>query len=927
MPGVTAILVDRNGDDAAERALSRSTRRPDAVVTVAAGSSLERLVGSLPRTGGDEWLWLLPASAVPEPDALSRLLAAVERSPSVVIAGPKLVDPGDRALLRSFGESITRHGTTMPLADDELDQSQHDTQDDVLGVVLPGMLVRRSLWELLDGPDRGLPSYDAGLDLAIRARLSGGRVVRVPTARVAVADGAQDFLRRRPLAPAARDRARRVAHLHRRLAYAPEGAVPFHWLALVPLAIIRSIGLLLAKRPGAIPGEIAAAVAAAFDGSVPGARGVIRRTRKVDWAALAPLRIPPDVVRERRATARDRAYAASGTPDIVRAAFLPGGVAVTLAAAVLGVVLSLRLFGANALAGGALLPLGSDVAALWSRLGWGARDGLGLAGPPDPAHFVQALLGSLTAWNPSLALVLLWICAPALAALAAWWCATRFSTRAWPPVLAAALWVLAPTFLAALAEGRPHAVLVHVLLPWLMLALLEAPRSWSAAGAASLLLAAVGASSPILVPVLIAVVVVWAVVHPRRLGRLLSIPLPLLSLAAPLIAVQVARGTPLGLLADPGPAVPFAEPTGWQLLLGAPSAGADGWTQVLGLLGLPPELATPATVALFAPLAALVLLSLFLPGARRALPAAIVAFGGLLTAVLAAHLAPASSGAVSVAIWPGAGLSLYWAGMLAAVVAALETLRRVAVVVGVAVLASAAIAVAPGLVVLASGAGAVVPGDGRTLPAIVAAEAAGDPGLGTLVLRPQADGSLGASVERGAGATLGTASTLATTRPGGDEEQDRLAELAGNLASRGGYDPVPVLDEFGIEFVVLTPALADDGRAAAVVRDRAAEALDAQPALDAIGDTGRGSLWRYPDHEVVPPPAPTAAAGVPALVAQAVIIGFAVLLALPTGRRRRRAGAPAIDDGLGGDGFEDEGFEPGEFASSDGASRQEEGRG
>ena len=926
MPGVTAILVARDGGDTAERALENQTRRPDSVVVVAAGTSLQRIVSGLP-VAGDEWLWMLPAEAVPEPDALARLLAAVEVAPSVVIAGPKLVDPEDRAMLRSFGESVTRYGTTMPLADDELDQSQHDSDDDVLAVVLPGMLIRRSSWQVLGGVDPGLPTYDAGLDLSIRARLAGARVVRVAGARVAVATGAQDFARRRALSPGAAERARRVAHLHRRLAYAPGSAVPFLWLALLPLALVRSIGLLLGKRPGAIPGEIAATVAAIFDGSVPAARANIRRTRRAGWAALVPLRVQPDVVRERRASARDRAHAASGTPDLVRASFFPGGLAVTAVAAVLGIALGIRLLGANALTGRGLLPLADDVGTLWANLGWSAgqgsgaggwgRDALGLAGPADPFSAVLALLGSLTPWNPSFALVLLWIVAPPLAALAAWWCATRLSTRAWPPVLAAALWALAPTFLAALIDGRPAAVLVHVLLPWLVLAVLDAPRSWSAAGASGLLFAAVAACSPVLVPALLAGVVIWSLAHPRAILRLLAIPLPALALFAPLVAAQVARGTPFGLLADPGVQVPYAAPSGWQLLLGSPSAATDGWQRLVELLGLPAALGTPASIALLAPLAAIVILALFLPGSRRTLPAAAVALAGLLTAVAAAHLAPATSGADAVAIWPGAGLSLYWAGLIGVVVVAMAALGRVAIAAGLALVISAAAAVAPSLVTLAGGTGAVVPGDGRTLPAIVAAEAIGDPGLGTLVLTPQTDGSLAATVVRGGGARLDTSSTFAATRQELSTEQRDVAELAGNLASRGGYDPEPVLSSLAIEFVVLTPAMLTAEGAASAVRERAAEALDAQPALDAVGDTERGSLWRFPGHEPTVLPAASSAFGTPIIVAQGLIIGFTVLLALPTGLRRRRrdAGAddpdvePDLGDGLEGDGFEADGFD------------------
>ncbi len=907
---MTAILVARDGGDTAERALAAQTRRPDDVVVVSAGTPLARVVAGLPSAGGDDWLWLLPADAEPESDALARLLAAVEVAPSVVIAGPKLVDPDDRGRLRSFGESISQRGVTIPLADDELDQSQHDSDDDVLGVVLPGMLVRRTMWDLLGGPDRGLPSVDAGLDLSIRARLAGGRVVRVAGARVAVAPGAQDFLRRRPSSPAARSRAARAAQLHRRMAYAPEAAVPLHWLSLLPLALVRSIGLLLGKRPGDIPGEIAATLAAIFDGSVPGARAAIRRTRRVGWAAIAPLRVPPEVVRERRVSARDREYARSGVSDLVRARFLPGGLTVVALAAALGAALSVRLLGAGALSGGALLPLSGDLGSLWASLGWGPRDGAGLDGPADPFHAVLAVLGSLTPWNPSLALVILWVGAPALAALAAWWCATRLSSRAWPPVLAAALWVLAPPFLAALIEGRPSAVILHVLLPWLFLALLEAPRSWSAAGAAALLFAAVSASAPVIVPVLLAAIVLWALAHPRALLRVLAVPLPALVLAAPLIAAQVARGTPLGLLADPGAVVPSATPTGWQVLLGSPTAGGGGWPQLVEALGLPASLSAPISIALLGPLAAVVLLAMFLPGARRAVPAGILALGGLLTAVAAAHLAPATSGASAVTIWPGTGLSLYWAGLLAAVTIAMAALRRAAVIVGTAVLLSAAVAVAPSLVILATGAGSVVAGDGRTLPAIVGAEALRDPGIGTLVLRPQDDGSLAVAIERGSGAMLDDTSTFAATRSVPSEAQLELAELAGNLASRGGYDPTPLLDRFGIEFVVLAPAPASG------VRERAAEALDAQSALEAVGDTGRGSLWRYPDHEPTTPTTGPSPLGTLAIVGQVVVVAFALLLALPTGRRRRRLAGPATDvedagfdpDGYESDGFDDSGF-------------------
>jgi GT2 family glycosyltransferase len=925
-PRVTAILVVRNREKWLDRtlsALATQTRPADDFVLVDAGStdgtaarltaasptrfveapalSLGAAIGHgvkslAPAESTDEWLWLLTADTAPEPQALARLLAAVEVAPSVAIAGPKLVDADDRGILRSYGESITRFGATVPLVDGELDQAQYDVETDVLGVTSSAMLVRRVTWSALGGFDPGLPTADAGLDFAIRARLAGSRVIRVPDARVSRGERVEDFGRRRPLSERGRARVARAAQLHRRLTYAPGGALVFDWLMLVPLAVLRSIGHLLGKRPGLIGGELAAAFAAAFDGTVPAARSRLRRSRTVGWPALAPLRVTTDELRERRAASRERGGGDRDTePDLVRASFLSGGGAwIVLVAALLGLGLWWRLVGESVISGGALLPIGADVGTLWSRLEFGPRDGaVGLFGPADPFLAVVAVLGSLTAWSPSLSLVLLWIIALPLGALGAWWAATRLSERRWPPIVAAVLWMLAPALLAALGEGRPAAVLVHVLLPFLVLAGIESARSWSAAATAALLFAAVVACAPVLTPALLVMVVAWAATHPRGIPRIVGIVIPAAALFAPLAITQLLRGSPLGLLADPGPAVPVGKPSGWQLLIGHPAATSDGWQQLAASLGLPGQLGVLAPVVLLAPLAVVALLALFLPGTRRAVPSLVVALLGLATAIASAHLVVAADGSAGVTPWPGTGLSLYWLGLVAAAVVALEALGRAALLTGLAVVLAAAAAVAPLLIAPPTGAATVVAGTGQLLPALVGADADARPGIGTLVLTAQGDGSLAATVARGAGTTIDETSTLATTRVGVDAADGDLAELAGNLASRSGYDPTDELQKLQIAFVVLPAA---SGPAAAAVRQRTAEALDASPDLAPVGDT---ALWRYPALKVavIASPAPSAIeAAAPAV--QLVIVAIALLLAIPTRRRRRtvRTSGPREED-------------------------------
>ncbi|MGO7983669.1 hypothetical protein ACC691_38140, partial [Rhizobium johnstonii] len=85
------------------------------------------------------------------------------------------------------------------------------------------------------------------------------------------------------------------------LVYAPGMAVPFHWLSLVPLAILRSFTALLGKNPGAIGAELAAAFVAAFSGISTGAAlRRLARSRTLGWGVIAPLRVTPAEMRRPR---------------------------------------------------------------------------------------------------------------------------------------------------------------------------------------------------------------------------------------------------------------------------------------------------------------------------------------------------------------------------------------------------------------------------------------------------------------------------------------------------------------------------------------------------------------------------------------------------------------------------------------------------
>ncbi|MDQ1545790.1 MAG: hypothetical protein QOH69_694 [Actinomycetota bacterium] len=870
-PRVVAILVARNGAAYLARTLSAvgsQTRRPDALVAVDAGSrddtaamlaaaaptqfvtasgrlsfgsSVAHAVHvALPPPTDDDWLWLLGADSAPQPDALARLLGAVEIAPSVAIAGPKLMRSDTPDTIARYGESVTRLGASVLLVENELDQAQYDTLSDVLGVSACGMLVRRSVWGALGGFDPGLPSVDAALDFSIRARLAGHRVVGVPAARIASAGGPELFGR---ATVSARTTAllRRRAQLHRRMVYARGLAPLVLWLSLVPLAILRSLLQILRKQPGLIGGELAAAFATAFSGSIAPARKRLRAGRKLGWAAIAPLRISSSLARERRA-ARSTTSEGPRAPTRVRASFVSGGGAgVVLFTAIVGVIVFGPLLGAAAVSGGALLPLSTSVSELWANVGYGWHAVGGGVGASDPFAAVLAVLGSLTFWAPSSSIVLVYLVALPLSALGAWWCAARISSRAWPPAIAALLWALAPPLLSSMEAGQLGAVLAHLLLPWLVLATVAAARSWSAGAGAALLFAVIAASSPILVPALVVLLLVWIAVNPARVVRMVGILIPAAALFAPLVYAQVLRGTPLAVFADPVLPSPSDVATPAQLAIGSADSSVGGWSNLHALFGS--GLSGPLVYAiLLAPLLLLAIAAAFLPGSSRGIPALVIAALGFATAVAATHLELTTAGAHSVSVWPGSGLSLMWLGLVGAAVVSLEALGRGVALPALVVALTAVIAVSPLLVAPLAGTADIKPTTGTVLPAYVVAEGTSRPNLGTLVLTPQADGSIAATLQRGAGNSLDDQSTLAgTSRTLGASEKSLLT-LAGNLASRSGLDSSALLDSSRIGFVLLGDS-ADHG--AASVHERAQDALNGSGTLTAVGTTSVGLLWRY----------------------------------------------------------------------------------
>ncbi|ASN51446.1 glycosyltransferase family 2 protein [Sinomonas sp. R1AF57] len=933
-----------SGDDSAE-VLGRALGA-DHVVAVrgsggfggAARSALDKLAP--PRRGPDgpaqQWVWLLHDDSAPAPDALAELLGAVERAPSVAVAGCKQLDADAPRRLLDVGLSVSRWGERLTLIDvDEQDQGQHDARSDVFAVNSAGMLVRRDAWEQLGGFDPGLPATGDDVDFCWRARLAGHRVVVVPSARI--------LHSQRPEAAGTPFAARR-AEVYSRLKHSPGWQLPFQALGALLGGLWQFLLGIVLKEPGVGAARLGASLAAlGAVGHLARGRRAARRTRTVSRSTPRELQtsraeiwahrraLLESAAADSEAVVGDGSGSAAGPEEptgdsqhdfaalAVATRGWPGtGAVVVAGAALLASLVALApLLGAQAAVGGALIPVSSALGDIYANAtAWWSRLGAGEPGYGDPFDLVLWLLGLVGFGDANRALALALVAASPLAALGAWALAANLTAHRAPRVLAAVVWAAAPALLIAVGEGRIGSVVAHAALPWAALGLLRAvggarvramtasqqhePRpgsggvpSWTAAAAGGLALGLATAGAPSLVPFAVIVVVAGVVALRGQARALWWALVPTVAVFLPVWVSTAER--PRAWIADPGLPTPFVAASPWQMLLGQPLA-FDPAAPLSGLAFLPAGVPWSLVGALV--LAAPILLgaaaaAVLLRGRRGTAARALVAIGilALAYAWAVSRIPVAVSGDTLVAPFAGPSLGAATLGFLGAAVLGADRLiehrraaanrvadgdahqeralrrraRTAAAVTAVALIGAGAGPAAAlahwawaGLSPArteAHGLGPdiqVAPGAARTLPATAADLGLGPQQTRTLVLGSADDGSVTASLMRGAGTTLDALSAAASasriTGPSGAEriaDDDgalvalrRAVATVGGAASGGaaGVDPSKDLTALGVGFIVLQDRSAADEVAAA--------RIDSVPSLVPVGRTDAGWLWR-----------------------------------------------------------------------------------
>ncbi|WP_046471474.1 glycosyltransferase family 2 protein [Allosalinactinospora lopnorensis] len=869
--GVDTGSRDRSGEILDEfiasdalTAVPRNTGYGDAV---RAALALPRASVAFPGAAPDaiEWIWLIHDDCTPDPDALQHLLLAANDDPHAAVLGPKLRDWFDRRLLIEVGVTIDGAGRRETgLEPREFDHGQHDGTRPVLAVSSAGMLVRREVWDALDGFDRRLPLFRDDIDFCWRAGGAGHRVLVVPDA---VAYHAEAAARRRRRISATSDHPRRIDRRHALfvlLANLPFGGMVAALLRNSFASALRVLTYTLGKQPANAFDE-AAAITSIYlmPGRLIAARFRRRRHRRRTYSAIRPflargvaLRQFTDTVsnmlsgtpamntpgRHQAVTAPPRTEEEDPLRDdqslLIRLLSRPG-VLLVLTLTIVALIAERSLLLGERLAGGALPPVPGEAADLWTIYLAGWHDiGIGSSAAAPPYVGLLAALSTATFGKPWLAVMLILVGCVPLAGVTAYLLARRVLHYRPAQLWMAGSYALLPMATGAVSQGRLGTALVHAMLPvlgLLMLRILTLPprRSRRAAWALALFLSVATAFVP-LVWLLTLVLGVLAAVAFGHVGRRLY------------VSIGIVLVTPLVLLL-PWSLSLFRHPSMWLLEAGLHQPGdspaSPGQLLMLspGGPGTPPVWVTAGFI--LAALCALLLL-------RQRMLVSIgwsAALFGILVAIIIGHIAVAPHyGGPAAPAWPGVALAFAATAMLLSAATAAQSfgllvrlggLRRV-FALSVAVLALTT-PVSAAAVWMWNGVQGPLDGDaGPTIPGYLTSFSGDGTEVRTLVLAPEEDGAVTYSVLRGQEPRIGEEQL-----PGEEAPNEVLGEAVAGLAGGAGGDEADVLAEFGVGYVLLPePDIGEDADITLV------NTMDGTPGMSRLQLTSKFALWRLEEE-------------------------------------------------------------------------------
>ena len=468
------------------------------------GSAIQNAVEKLPASvsGSHEWLWILHDDCAPMPNALEKLLEAINDRPQVVMAGPKLLGWHDRTHLLEVGVSIAGNGARWTgLEKTEYDQGQRDGISDVLSVSTAGALIRRDVFEELGGFDPELALFRDDVDFGWRARVAGHSVIVVTDAvafhaqasaterRSIDVDGA--FLHR----PLLLDR-RNAAYVL--LANSSWWLLPWLTIQLLGSAIGRAAVYLLAKLPGYASDELlAVATLLIRPGAILKARHSRKKTRMISPRVVASY-IPPrwsqlrlsmsniaESIRERLLPTTAESNSTSVEINEDEDLLVPISNAkwssllrkpqllATIGILIFSIIWSRNRLGS--LVGGALPATPESAMDLWrSYLESWHQVGMGSTSASPTWIALLAIVSTILFGKSALFIAFFFLISPLLMVISSFHLFAKFTRNHWLATVCALLYAISPVSIASINSGRLGSIVVLILLPTLIMVM----RKW-----------------------------------------------------------------------------------------------------------------------------------------------------------------------------------------------------------------------------------------------------------------------------------------------------------------------------------------------------------------------------------------------------------------------------------------------------------------
>lgn len=134
-----------------------------------------------------DFIALLNNDAYPDPDWVEKILTAFDKDNRIGIVSPKMLKTrkeGDKYLIDSTGDFMSKWGATFPRGRDLIDKGQFDNPGEIFSACAGAATYKKEVFETIGLFDEDFFAYYEDVDISFRARLAGFKVYYEPSAIV-----------------------------------------------------------------------------------------------------------------------------------------------------------------------------------------------------------------------------------------------------------------------------------------------------------------------------------------------------------------------------------------------------------------------------------------------------------------------------------------------------------------------------------------------------------------------------------------------------------------------------------------------------------------------------------------------------------------------------------------------------------------------